>query len=177
MKPGTGPYGLFQVVRLESLLKSPVQLTWTPKYATVDSNAKFQLGYPMVLSPRLLAKAKPKTSPKSLGLFGAASGSERKAVIGADFPGAELASNWEACCITGGPLSLNFRSTALSGIAEVRVDTVGGDACTGPTEIRGTAIKTVAATKWRSQRLDIGKTTGTLGPTAYQGQIKGCKRN
>src|SRR6266849_2086492 len=132
----------------------------------------------MVLSPRLLAKAKPNTSPKSLGLFGAASGSERKAVIGADFPGAELASNWEACCITGGPLSLNFRSTALSGIAEVRVDTwVGVDACTGPTETKGTAMKTVAATKWRSQRLDIGKTTGTLGPTAYRGQLNRCKRH
>ena len=31
MNPGTGPFGLFHVDRPESSLKSPVQLTWTPK--------------------------------------------------------------------------------------------------------------------------------------------------
>ena len=40
----------------------------------------------------------------------------------------------------------------------------------------GTTVQIVAATKWRNQRLDIGKTTGTLGLAAYPGQLKRCKR-
>src|SRR6266851_2671286 len=71
MNPGTGPLGSFHVVRAESLLKSPVQATCTPKYATVESNAKFHDGYPIVGSPRLLANAKPKTSRNRRGLVGA----------------------------------------------------------------------------------------------------------
>ena len=44
MRPGTGPLGSFQIVRPEPLLNPPVQSTWMPKYATVESSLMFQLG-------------------------------------------------------------------------------------------------------------------------------------
>src|SRR5216683_1765220 len=52
----------FHTVQPLSPAKWPAVLTWRPKYATVDSRPKFQLGYPTVGSERLLARAKPKTS-------------------------------------------------------------------------------------------------------------------
>ncbi len=81
--------------------------------------------------------------------------------------------------MTGGPLSLNFRSTALSGVAEAAGDDValdGLEACTGAIGTSGTSPQINAMTKCRNQCLDMGKTTRTLGPAVYRGQINPCKR-
>src|SRR5438445_6025162 len=40
----------------------------------------------------------------------------------------------------------------------------------------GTRPHTKAKTKCRSDCLEVGKTTRTLGPAAHEGQINGCKR-
>ncbi len=52
----------FHTVSPESAAKVPLSLTWRPKTATVESSEKSHVGYPMVGSNRLLARAKPKTS-------------------------------------------------------------------------------------------------------------------
>src|SRR6266851_1596998 len=57
-----GMAGEFQTVQPLSPTKWPEVSTCTPKTATVDSKSKFQLGYPIVGSDRLPARAKPKTS-------------------------------------------------------------------------------------------------------------------
>src|SRR5438874_10458153 len=54
----------FHSVQPESAAKVPSPLlTWSPNTATVERSEKFQLGYPMVGSARLLRAAKPKASP------------------------------------------------------------------------------------------------------------------
>src|SRR5712664_63987 len=112
MNPGTGPLGLFHKVRPESLLKSPVHVTWTPKYAIVDSRLMFQLGYPIVGSARLLAKAKPNTSRKSRGLARACNAMRGWAAAGKKADGAAVASRWAESSMVGGAISLSFESAA-----------------------------------------------------------------
>ena len=84
-----------------------------------------------------------------------------------------MASSWAARSITGGPLSLNFVSTALSaGAAAVSGFAVDGlEACAGAIGTSGASPQISAAAKCRNRCLDMGKTKRTLGPAAHAGQI------
>src|SRR5882672_1152585 len=80
--------------------------------------------------------------------------------------------------MTGGPLSLNFVSTALSAgaptVTGLAID--GLEACTGANETSGASPQISAAVKCRNRCLDMGKTKRTLGPPARAGQITVAER-
>jgi hypothetical protein len=62
--------------------------------------------------------------------------------------------------MVGEGLSLNFRSTALSGLAAaaaVDAELVGDEANTGAAGISGTSPQIDARTKWRNHWCDMGK--------------------
>src|SRR5438309_3752518 len=144
-----------------------------PKYATVDRSVKFHDGYPIVASPRLLANANPNTSRYRRGLLTATEGRAETPGAAAKACVAAMASYAAALSMTGGPLSLNFRSTALSGAAAGTGDDTpfdGLDACTGAAGMSTASTQTNAMTKCRNRCEDICKTTGTLGPMACRGQ-------
>ena len=81
-----------------------------------------------------------------------------------------VASSWAARSITGGPLSLNFVSTALSGAAEAAgVFTLDRfEAWTGAAGISGASPQINATAECSNQCLDMGKATRTLASRPTQ---------